>query len=38
MYLLMGFRISTSPQNRQPNVLTSNGEQQVDDFVGGVTC
>ena len=34
MHLLIGFRKSTAPQNRQLNILISNSEQRVDDFVG----
>ena len=37
MYLLDGFRKSTPPQTRQLLVFTSNCENQVDDFVGGLT-
>ena len=33
MYLLIDFRKSTPPQNRQLDISISNSEQQVDDFV-----
>ena len=37
MYLLISFRKSTSPQNRQLNILISTSKQLVDDFVGELT-
>ena len=37
MNLLIRFRKSTPPQNRQLNVLIGNSKQQVDDFVGELT-
>ena len=36
-YSLISLRKSTPPQNRQLNILISNSEQCVDDFVGGLT-
>ena len=35
MYLLISFRKSTPPQNRQLNILISNSKQKVQNFVGG---
>ena len=35
--LLISFRTSTPPQNRQLDILVSNSEQQVDNFVGELT-
>ena len=35
--LLIGFRNTTPPQNRQLIVLISNSKQYVDDMVGGLT-
>ena len=32
-----GFRKSTPPQNHQVLVLSSNGEQFVDDYIGELT-
>ena len=37
MYLLISFRKSTPPQNRQLNIVTKNSKQQVDDFVVKLT-
>jgi len=37
MYLLISFRMSTPPQNRQLNILIGNSKQYVDDFVGELT-
>jgi len=37
MYLLISFRKSTPPQNRQLNILVSDSKQKVDDFVGELT-
>ena len=37
MYLLISFRKSTPPQNRQLDILISKSEQSVDDFRGGLT-
>ena len=37
MDLLIGFRKSTPPQNRQLNILVSHSHQEVDDFVGKLT-
>jgi len=37
MYLSISFRKSRPPQNRRLNVLMSNSQQQVDDFVGELT-
>ena len=34
MHLLLSFRKSFPPRNRQLNVLIINSEQQVDDLVG----
>jgi len=34
MKLLIDFRKSTSPQNRQVVILITDSKQQVDDFVG----
>ena len=34
MYLLISFRRSAPPQNRQLIVLVSNSKQYVDDFMG----
>ena len=36
-YLLISFRKSTPPQNRQLNILIGNSKQQVVDFVGELT-
>ena len=33
MHLLISFRMSTSPQNRQLDVLISNSEKHIYDFV-----
>ena len=37
MYLLIGFRKSNPPRNRQLDILISNSKQHVDDFVGELT-
>ena len=37
MYLLISFRKSTPPQNRQLNILISSYTEQVDGFGGGLT-
>ena len=37
MYSLIGFRKSTSTQNRTLDILISNSKQQIDDFVGELT-
>jgi len=37
MYLLISFRKSTFPQNRQFDILISKSEQQVDNFVWELT-
>ena len=34
MNLLISYRKAPPPQHRQPNILISNGEQQVVDFLG----
>jgi len=34
MYLFIGFRESTPPQDRQLNILISNSKREVDDLVG----
>jgi hypothetical protein len=34
MYSLNGFRKSTPPQNRQPNISIRNSKEQIGDFVG----
>ena len=36
MYLLISFRKSNPPQNRQLDILISDSKQQVVDFCGGV--
>ena len=35
--LLISFRKSNPPQNSERDVLISNSQKYVDDFVGGVT-
>jgi hypothetical protein len=37
MYLLMGFRQSTPPQDRQGNISIGDGKQQLDNLVGELT-
>ena len=37
MYSSISSRESTPPQNHQLNILISNSEKQVDDFVGELT-
>ena len=37
MYLLISFRKSTPPQNRQLNILIGNSKRSVDEFVGELT-
>ena len=32
IYLFIGFRKSTPPQNRQPNISSSDSKQYVDDL------
>ena len=36
MYQLIYFRETTPPQNRQLDILMSDLEQNVQDFVGGI--
>ena len=37
IFLLISFRKSTSPQDRQQDLSTSNSEQRVDDFMEELT-
>ena len=37
MYLLIGVRKATPPENRQLDILVSRSKEQVDDFVGVLT-
>ena len=37
MHLLISVRKSTPLQNRQLNILISDGKQHVDDCMGGLT-
>ena len=37
MHLSFSFRKATPPQNRQLDILISNGNQYVNDFVGDFT-
>ena len=37
MYSLISFRKPTAPQNRHINILISDSDQRVDDYVGELT-